>query len=475
MANPTVTIAGVDRTNKTAVNTVSIRRTMNDRSSMACELIETAGSYRPSVGNQIIVIQDGVRKFAGLIEDIDEQVIPLSGTAITYRLQCTDFTRLLDWRLYSGSFENQSFYSIVSTIINAKFAAADGVSLSGVDSPGPTIVERLQDGLRPITEWFRKIALATGFTFRIDENKVLRFGAFTTNPAPFSMTSLSANWRDLHIRRRIGDYRNRQYARTEYRVSSTGTVNFTGDGSTRDFFQTEGPFFGTPEVTLDGNPLTVGRFGFDVTGFDVYYDVEGWGIHWIVPDSPPAGGEAIVLMYDLQFSNLSVTEDAAEIAARAAVQGDSGLIEAVHEDRYIDTKEALDARAENVLEQYGQVPTVIEFETDTHIEPLSATLVPGMRLTINLTNGSSNVNGVFLVESMESRWNVAAPADMWFHRVKCIDQEPYGQKTAAPIEKLAEAVRIGPDAVTIIEDAVDDPDSETFDNLVTVRGEPITY
>lgn len=471
MPNPTVEIAGVDRTDKTACDSVSIRRSISDRSTMNCGLVERAGVYRPVIGNVIVVEQEqvvgspgsAVRKFAGYIEDIEEEHVPGNLGSILYKLQCTDFTRLLDWKLYAGSFDaGVTFLSAITAIWSAKLQA-DGVTLGDIP-PGPLLQTRIQDGLRPLSEWFRKFATDTGFLYRIDEYKVLHFGPLATsppNPAPFSLTFGSRNWRNLKIRKRLGDYRNTQYVRTEYTVSGLLTANFTGDGSTRDFFQTDGPFQEKPTVTLDGTPLVVGRFGFDSgnPAYDVFYDVEGWGIHWPVLDPAPGNGLAIVVQYRIRFSNTSVAIDAAQIAARAAIQDDSGIIEAINEDRYIDTKAALDARAENLLRQYGSIPTSIDFENDSRIEPLADDLEPGMQLAIDLTDGPSSVDDSFLVESIESKWKAASPDDAWIHHIQCTDQEPYGNRpqggggagaVAIVLERLAEGVRIGPDVPTVL-------------------------
>jgi hypothetical protein len=42
-----------------------------------------------------------------------------------------------------------------------------------------------------------------------------------------------------------------------------------------------------------------------------------------------------------------------------------------------------------------------------------------------------------------------SPDDIWVHRIHATNQEPHGQKSVTPIEKLAEQVRIGPDAASV--------------------------
>lgn len=401
----------------------------------------------------IVVSQDGTKKFAGYIERISERVEP--GTEILcYRLECTDYSRLLDWRMYAGSFEGASFYDIVYAIWSAKLSA-DGVTIGTVENPGITITEVFQDGLNTVEAWFRKLANRTGYLYRIDEDKVLHFSPFTSNPAPFSIVWGGDNWRNLEIDRPLGDYRNVQYVRTEYRVGSTFTAEFTGDGSTRDFFVTQ-PMFNAPTVTADAVAQTVGRFGIDLTGFDVYYDVDGWGIHKYPAQTPYGVGVDIDVSFQALFSNQTVVEDAGEIAARASVQGDSGRIEAVHEDRYIRTLEAMEERGTGLLRQFGELATLLQFETDTVVEPLSASLVPAMRIDVDLTSGPSDVDETFLVESVESEWEKAAPTDVWRHRVSCTNIEPFGSPDG-PIERLAEQSRIGPDAVAVVDDAPTPP------------------
>lgn len=464
MPNPVLYIASVNRSNKTATNSVSIRRSLNQRWSLTAELFERQGVYRPVPGN-VIEIGEGspeVLRFAGYIEDIEEQAVPGNLGAIAYRITAVDYTRLLDWRLYSGSFENVSFYSIVEAIYNAKLSG-DGVSLAGVVNPGPTISTRIQDGLRPVTEWFRKLSTETGFQFYIDPYKVLHFGPLATsppNPAPFGLTFGSLNWRKLKIRRRMGDLRNRQYVRTEYNVTGTLTKQFVGDGVTRDFPQYDGAFDGVPTATVDTGSgpvaVTVKRLGFDpYTPGEWYYDFEGWGFHNLAPDAPLGVGDILEITYRVRFNSTAVLQDSAAIAARAAIQGDSGLIEALHEDRYIDRPASLIARATALLRQYGTIGIEIDTEFDSRIEPLSDELEPGMLMPINLTDGPSDVNDDFTVESIESNWIAGAPEDKWEHRVHLTNVEPWGatsssrEPTIAVMERIAEAIRIGPDIETV--------------------------
>lgn len=471
MANPTLTIAGVDRTGKTKVNTVSFRRSINDRSSMSCELIELTGAWRPVVGNRITVDHNGSRRFNGYIEKLTERPIPGAIGAMEYRLDCADRSRLLDWRLYAGSFDaGVTFSSVVTAIYNAKIAN-DGVTL-GTIPDYPILASRIQDGMRPVQEWFRKLTTETGYIFRIDENDVLQFGPLSTspvNPAPFSISFTSENWRDLEITRELGDYRNRQYVRTEYTISGELIQTYIV-GANRDFFQDDGPFSGTPVVTLDigAGPVaqTVGRFGFDSYGFDCYYDVEGWGIHRYPYDAAWPGHAVLKVAYHVRFNNSVMQQDDTQIAARAAIQNDSGLIEAISEDRYIDTRAALESRATALLRQFGAIPVGVRYGTDSVSEPLSDSLEPGMRQSIDLTDGPSDVAGSFLVHTVDSSWTATGQGDIWFHRVECTDLEPYGQRLTSPIEKLAEAVRIGPDIETVVADS---PDTTT--GLVTIAYE----
>lgn len=450
---PSVLIQNTDRTAYVSIDSLRLSIRLNERSTLSCELVDIAGAFRPVVGNKIYVVYKGVKRFGGYIESIEEWLIPGHATALRFSVQAVDFTRLLDWRMYSGSFENQHFYNIVTTIMDAKYTDADGISVSGVVNTGPMITQRIQDGLRPVMEWFRKLSTETGYFFRIDEDLVLQFGPLdTSNPAPFSVSYTSGNVRDLKIIRKMGDMRNVQYARTEYTTTPNLTATFTGDGATRDWFQFDGPFQGKPTMTQDGVAKTIGYWGFDQSGYDFYIDKEGWGLHRYPSQSAPSVGSVLVLTYAVRFKNLLMEEDTAAIAARAAIQGDSGRVEAIHEDRFIDSVAGLQARADGLLRQYGEVPTEITFETNTVIEPDILSLEVGQRLDVDLTNGPGDVNEDFLVTAIEQEWiaaNSPAGEDLWVFRVRGTNIEPAGLRST-PIERLAEAVRIGPDPTTLL-------------------------
>jgi len=454
MAKPILTIAAVDRTGKTKVNTVSINRRLNDRSRMTCELMEVSGVYRPVARQRITIDHNGSRRFNGYIEKISERAVP-GTTALEYKLDCADRTRLLDWRLYAGSFDaGTAFDAVIEAIFDRCGFSADGVTLGTIPS-SPALGARMQDGLRPVMEWFRKLATETGYQFRIDENDVLQFGPLaTSNPAPFSLSWTSQNWFDLDIERQIGDYRNRQYVRTEYTTSGEITTNFTGNGSQRDFFQDDGPFQGTPEVALNSTPLDVGIFGVDTpASFDVMYDPEGWGLHFVSPQSAPSPGADIEVTYRVRFQNSTMVEDTAEISAQAAIGGDSGVIESIYEDRYIDTAAGLISRADALKRQYGEMPTRVSFGTDSSNEPNSNDLDPGMEIAIDLTSGPSDVDDAFLIEAISADWVASSGDDLWKYRVECTNQEPYGEPVVSTIERLNEISRIGPDLTTVAEES----------------------
>lgn len=425
---------------------------------MNADLIETEGVWRPIAGQPIFV--EGRRAmFGGYVEEVTEKYVPGNQTGIMYTISCVDYSRLLDWRLYAGSFPaGTPFRTVVETIHGAKLAG-DGIELGYIPST-PLLTARLQDGMRPVTEWFRKLSTETGYIFWIDNYKALHFGPLATspvNPAPFSLTWNSRNWRDITIRKSMGDYRNRQYVRTEYTTSGVLEKSWTADGATRDFFQFDGPYEGSPTVTLDAAPLTVGQFGID-TGKDIYYDVEGWGLHYI-PPAVPAASAVLVASYRVRFNNTYMVQDSVQIAARAAIQGDSGLIEAIHEDRYIDTRAGLESRGNGLLAQFGSIPTEVRFDTDSYVERNSDDLDPGMLISIDLTDGPSALAGLFKVESIDSAWTYAAEDDFFRHSVNCTSDLPFGMRLAGPLERLVEISRIGPDVGALITESPESPAS----------------
>lgn len=447
-------IAGENRTEYIKAETGRFRRAFNQRSQFTCTIEDRGRGYVPETGSELLVLLDGVRLFGGLITKVTGRLHPKHTYAV-YDVEATDFNVIADKRLvyyagFIGVLTVGPGYAgdLIRAIATAALTGESVDSTSEVDQ-GPLIESPLTFFYENVTTAFNKISQISGYRWRIDEYRVLHFSNFTGDSAAFNITENASDYRadpPIQVTRELTNYRNTQYERTESTLVGSDTETFTGDGTTADFFVGIDPVTGNavrfiingpPVVTLNAVPLSVGRLGFDIdpSSFDCVYDVGGVGIHFstLFGHTIPPAASTLSVTYDYVAGNVISVEDSAEILARQAIEGGSGIWEHMDEQRNIASLDTLTSIAEGNLTQYGLVPTTIEYETDAQ------GLDPGAIQTITLP--SLGVSGDYLIEQIDSEWITGASFE-FRHRVRATDVGPMTQPAFAT-EKLNEVARIG--------------------------------
>lgn len=450
-------IAGVDRTAWLKSNTGRFTRRFNARSGFSCQLEDYGRGYRPVVGSSLVVLLGSVRLFAGFIVSVRETRHPTAPAEnmIQYSIEATDNNLIADRRLcyYPNSFGvieyGPGFAGEIVRSIAARHLSGEGIDTTLVED-GPFLDAPLSLFFETVSAALNKVSQQTGFRWRIDEYKRLRFSEFGVTSAPFGITSTSPNWRNLSVTRDTANYRNRQFVRTETNLIGTKVETFIGDGATRDFFigfvdppslNPQRFFSGTPRISLDGVPLTVGRMGpDDPADYDVMYDAPvgpstmgGVGVHFQSPQSPPGDGAVLTVDYDYVLGNVVMRENVAQQSIRQGIEGGSGVWENVNEQRNVAAFQTLERIAEGNLSFYSLIPTRVEYELEEQ------GLEPGQIQHIDLP--FHDVDEHLLIESIETEWHDAAPYQ-FRHRVNATDLGPLGGPESV-LEKLAEVARIG--------------------------------
>lgn len=438
----TLEIAGTDRTDWLKVNTCHISRAMNGRSACDAVLEDKLRGFVPALGNTFVVKEGATKRFAGNIRSWSKIFHP-GTSALQFRLRILDYHHILDKRRVTGDYQNMTLRAIVLAIV-ANFLDGEGVTTVNV-ATGPTIAELVRFNFNTATEAFNKLSQISGnygapYLFYLDFDKDLHFSQFTSNPAPFSLTDTSDNWFDMEQEATLDNYRNVQYVRTEYEAAATYTESFVGDGVTRQFI-TSFLLIDTPAVTVNSVAKTIGEFGVNHTGKDFYWIRNGYGV-FNQDHATLTGAQTLAVTYQAPSSNVARKSLAAEIAARATAEGNSGKHEAVDEQRNIPTLAALEAIADGDLEQWGAIPTKVSFGTRT------SGLEIGHRISINVTK--LGINASYLVESLDLDW-VKAATDFFVYRAACTDVEQFGSRTGY-FEKLLEMARIGAGPTQVTEE-----------------------
>ncbi|MFH1737732.1 MAG: hypothetical protein ABIH23_01905, partial [bacterium] len=189
-------------------------------------------------------------------------------------------------------------------------------------------------------------------------------------------------------------------------------------------------------ITIDGDPAT---FSVNAGTEDFSYTRGSDGLYRD-QHAEFSGGEEIIVVYQPPASNVVSAQDDTEIAARAVVEGGTGIHEAIDEMSTIVTQAEADAYAEGMVRRFGAsgVPLEVKFETDTD------GIEPGQKLNVNIPNlGVSNEN--LIISDVQAR---CVLDELWRYNVTCVRGESL-QSWDQYLNRVVEIARQGPDAGTV--------------------------
>jgi hypothetical protein len=259
----------------------------------------------------------------------------------------------------------------------------------------------IQDGLlltkavfnyRTVAEALNELAELSGYSWVIDYRKVLHFFARETNYAPVAITG--ANARNFSARSTRDQYRNRQYLRAGYALTDSRTESFTGDG-TRKVFTLAFPCGKVPSaVEVDAVAKTIGIREVE-TGKDWYWQKGETTISQDDAAGALASDEILAVTYQGLYPLLVDNRNSPEIAARQAVEGGTGLYEAIQDEPdYDDDSLAID-KTNALLRKYGRIGKTVMFETD----------VDGFQAgqLVDITLSELGLSGSYLISQVTTR------------------------------------------------------------------------
>lgn len=433
----TATIGGTPRTEWTKINTCVLTGELNNRWSLHCQIEDNNRGYRPTKGQQIVIDEDGTTRFAGRIHTVLERA-PEDGP-IQFDIEATDYNEVLYRRLSTATYQNRSLYEIVLDIV-ATALSGEGVTTANVDAPSPvvTISQLLRFDHVPVAQVFERLTELTGYTFYIDFTNDLHCSLFAANAAPFSLTAGSENWKDIDIRRSDEHYVNRQHVRGAATVNRQVTDTIVAiDGQWQ--FPTTALIIAVISVTRDsgagpvaetfiGGPKPSSFPAGWAAGYDwaFYNDMYAFELDRVDMGADIDAGDIVVITYNTGMPlipggpavgpNVATADDYAEQTARAALEGGSGIHEAIEEQPDISEFDTLQAFADGRLRQRGvDVATIL-------VRVLDPGLLPAQRLTINIPKHA--LNDVYLITRTVYTWQFAADEDFFFVDVECTDGEP---------------------------------------------------
>lgn len=228
MATYAITIGGVTKRLKGGL---TITETANGRNKLSAAVYSSDGSYRPAVGDEVLITENGTRIFGGNIDTPGEMGAGGIGrTPIVTNISAVDFNALADRRIIAETIVAGTLKAALIRI--ATYLSSYGVTLDAAQATGPTLAEIPFDYVT-ITAALNQLSTLTNgaYVWEIDYTKTLRMALASGTAAPFNVVDGDGNAiGDITVEPSSGFYANRVIvrfsaaARTAYAyLAATGT------------------------------------------------------------------------------------------------------------------------------------------------------------------------------------------------------------------------------------------------------------
>ena len=278
--NVGITIEGVDRTSNVLVASLRIDDHINQQ---ANEAAFTTVNYRPSVGDELEIVDGSTTIFAGVVLSI-RQV--LTGLKTEYEITCKDWTHYLDRKLVNERYEDTTVAAVIEHLIDTY---APGFTYENVQ--GTQLVKSVSFNRIPVSECLERLSSLTSYSWRVDYDKDIHFFPRNAEAAPFSLTTDGGNhvWDSLVITEDLSQLRNRIILIGGESEGNARTETYEADGDQLQF-PLANKFAQKPTVDVGGAAQTVGVDFLDSEDdFDCFWSFQEKYIRFKDATKPTAG------------------------------------------------------------------------------------------------------------------------------------------------------------------------------------------
>lgn len=266
-----VTIAGSDVTRLIIPETFFVENVLTQEPDTAEFTLTKFGSrsFAPSVDQEVIITQDGVRIFAGHILIVNEQYAKLD--YISYAIKCIDYTRRLDQHLVVETYENMTVAQIIASIKATYLDNSFTINNVAVT----TLVKKVTFNYVYPSKVLQQLAELTDADWYVDYNKDIHFFFKNAISAAYNLTDTNGNYiyDSLKIRRDLSQLRNSIFVRGGEFLGNTITASFIADGAERMFYL---PYkMSGLQTVVTGQVKSVGVDPIDLeTNFDALHNFQ---------------------------------------------------------------------------------------------------------------------------------------------------------------------------------------------------------
>lgn len=408
----------INRVNVTSpylkANTMSIRLPLEGRGSADFVTSDHAGLFRPQIGQDVIYLAGVNRLFGGRIQETTETFTPGTNVYMEIKVQALSYTFLLDRRIvgkyYDAGGALSTWQAQVADIV-ASYLAVDGVTFDSTYGPTDSQIGKVMIfDYVTATDAMNQIAAAIGAVWQVDNFKVLKFIDFVTpHPAPISLADNDHQWVNMQVLRIMTNYRNRQAVKPSKNILNIWTDSFTGlwpfpAPSTGSIVGYLGTYIlsyipkALPQIQVNGVPQKV---VFLLPGplppvWDFY--LIGQQIQRNFSYAPLTNADIIDVEYESPLPGVFWVIDQAEVTARQAIEGGTGLYESLDSPANVEDADTALTDAAGLLEKYGKMLETISVDLPKQL-PSAPMILPGQILTINTTRPL--VNGSFVIDTTD--------------------------------------------------------------------------
>jgi len=387
-----VTIGGIDKTKWIAWESLKIDNILTTQVDKCSFKIRNYGShlYTPRVGAEVIITDAGVKVFAGYIVRRDQTAE--SYKVLEYICECVDYTRLLQKKLVTETYENMTVAAIITAMV-AKYAPY-GIDAS-TNVVCPKVLTSITFNFETIQQCLQRLAEISGYDWYIDYDKNLIFKESSTLVAPFTLTDSNGNYvfNSLRLRRDNSQIRNTIIVRGGYYFGDRRRDKILANGTD---YQFPLPYkYRDFSASLTGEPLSIGiDFSSDPENYDALWNYSEKVLRFKETDIPSAGatlsfeGEPLIPVIVKVKSPLA-------ISAMYSAEGVAGDYEFSIQDKNLNSKEEARDRATAELLAYAE--SLEEGEFITEVSGLKA----GQKIEIN--SDAHSINDSFIIRQVTSR------------------------------------------------------------------------
>jgi len=387
---------------------LTAKSTIGRRGELTCTVYDAAGAAHFQQYQQCALYDDDATLvWSGYLTSPVESK-PGFQALLETALTATDQHYLADKRIVAAVYRNKTCGFMVNDMLT-NILSAEGVTVGSI-AAGP-VVPVANFGYVTVAAALDQLvqsASASGvqYYWMIDQNKALWFVPYTAVAGPAVDGTQIDDGRASGVKPTVTRanplYRNTQYAVGGVQQTGTNDETLAGDGQTRAF-----PFKyalnGVPSLfTLNGVSKSLGVKG--QTGYNYYYAVGDPIIAQDPGQTILVSTDRLRMVYIGQIPGVFSAKNAAAITAQAALDGTSGIVEAVLNDATIASAADGLARCNQLLTQYCQDGSLFQFATrDSSIQAgqlCPVTYAPhgfsGTEMLIAEVDASDQADGVTL-------------------------------------------------------------------------------